>query len=97
MNFLFKEFPGSTFQDMFGEESVPKIFSGDRITVSVDTRKAVIDLASLEVRYIYPFSRKPSYHLSTQVSCTEDSTFQQIVQTAVSKLHQSLVPLQFDK
>ena len=82
---------------MFGEESVPKIFSGDRITVSVDTRKAVIDLASLEVRYIYPFSRKPSYHLSTQVSCTEDSTFQQIVQTAVSKLHQSLVPLQFDK
>ena len=37
------------FQDMFGEESVPKIFSGDRITVSVDTRKAVIDLASLEV------------------------------------------------
>ena len=52
------------FQDMFGEESVPKIFSGDRITVSVDTRKAVIDLASLEVRYIYPFSRKPSYHLS---------------------------------
>ena len=34
---------------MFGEESVPKIFSGDRITVSVDTRKAVIDLASLEV------------------------------------------------
>lgn len=84
---------------MFGEESVPKIFSGDRITVSVDTRKAVIDLASLEVRNIYPFSRKPSYHLSieTQVSCTEDSTFQQIVQTAVSKLHQSLVPLQFDK
>ena len=52
MNVLFKEFPGSTFQDMFGEESVPKIFSGDRITVSVDTRKAVIDLASLEVRYI---------------------------------------------
>ena len=64
---------------MFGEESVPKIFSGDRITVSVDTRKAVIDVASLEV------------------TCTEDATFQQIVQTAVSKLHQSLVPLQFDK
>ena len=41
------------FQDMFGEESVPKIFSGDRITVSVDTRKAVIDLASLEVSTQY--------------------------------------------
>ena len=27
-----------------------------------------------------------------QVSCEEDKTFQQIVQTAVSKLHQSLVP-----
>ena len=27
-----------------------------------------------------------------QVSCDEDKTLQQIVQTAVSKLHQSLVP-----
>jgi len=75
----FKECLIELLQDMFGEESVPKIFSGDRITVSVDTRKAVIDVASLEV------------------TCTEDATFQQIVQTAVSKLHQSLVPLQFDK
>ena len=41
--------PTDYLQDMFGEESVPKIFSGDRITVSVDTRKAVIDVASLEV------------------------------------------------
>ena len=86
------------FQDMFGEESVPKIFSGDRITVSVDTRKAVIDLASLEVRSIHSLENQATiYPFETQVSCTEDSTFQQIVQTAVSKLHQSLVPLQFDK
>ena len=35
--------------------------------------------------------------LISKVTCTEDATFQQIVQTAVSKLHQSLVPLQFDK
>ena len=82
---------------MFGEESVPKIFSGDRITVSVDTRKAVIDVASLEVS---PFEQCHQESLTTddhQVTCTEDATFQQIVQTAVSKLHQSLVPLQFDK
>ena len=78
---------------MFGEESVPKIFSGDRITVSVDTRKAVIDLASLEVNA----QCCQETDCSNQVSCTEDATFQQIVQTAVSKLHQSLVPLQFDK
>jgi len=75
----FKECLIELLQDMFGEESVPKIFSGDKITVSVDSKKAVINLASLEV------------------SCSEDNTFQQIVQTAVSKLHQSLVPLNFDK
>merc|ERR1712147_621094 len=45
----FKECLIELLQDMFGEESVPKVFSGDRITVSVDTRKAVIDVASLEV------------------------------------------------
>ena len=32
-----------------------------------------------------------------QVTCEEDSVFEQIVQTAVSKLHQSLVPIQFNK
>ena len=37
---------------MFGEESVPKIFSGDRVTVSVDSKQAVIDLANLEVTKI---------------------------------------------
>jgi len=75
----FKECLIELLQDMFGEESVPKIFSGDNITVSVDSKKAIINLASLEV------------------SCSEDTTFQQIVQTAVSKLHQSLVPLNFEK
>jgi len=75
----FKECLIELLQDMFGEESVPKIFSGDHVTVSVDNKQSVINLASLEV------------------TCAEDATFQQIVQTAVSKLHQSLVPLQFDK
>merc|ERR1712203_1146943 len=75
----FKECLIELLQDMFGEESVPKIFSGDRITVSVDTRKAVIDLASLEV------------------SCSQDDVFQQMVTTAVLKLHHSLVPAEPNK
>ena len=34
---------------MFGEESVPKIFQGDRIYVNVDKKKAYIDLAQVKV------------------------------------------------
>jgi len=75
----FKECLIELLQDMFGEDSVPKIFSGDSITVSVDNKAAIVSLTSLTVE------------------CEEDKTFEQIVQTAVSKLHQSLVPLQFDK
>jgi len=75
----FKECLIELLQDMFGEESVPKIFSGDTITVSVDNKSATVSLTNLTVE------------------CEEDKTFEQIVQTAVSKLHQSLVPLQFDK
>jgi cleavage and polyadenylation specificity factor subunit 3 len=36
-------------QDMFGEESVPKIFQGDRIYVSVDNKRANVDLSELKV------------------------------------------------
>jgi len=75
----FKECLIELLQDMFGEESVPKIFSGDTITVSVDNKAATVNLTNLTVE------------------CEDDKTFEQIVQTAVSKLHQSLVPLQFDK
>merc|ERR1712059_218185 len=75
----FKECLIELLQDMFGEEAVPKIFSGDQITVRVDSKEAVVSLVSLEV------------------DCPEDRIFEQIVRTAVSKLHQSLVPLQFDK
>ncbi|XP_023331965.1 cleavage and polyadenylation specificity factor 73 [Eurytemora carolleeae] len=70
----FKECLIELLQDMFGEESVPKLLHGDKIYVSVDNKKAFIDLTQFKV------------------SCEEDSTFQQIVQTAVSKLYQSLVP-----
>ncbi len=34
---------------MFGEESVPKIFQGDRIYVSVDNKRANINLSELKV------------------------------------------------
>lgn len=70
----FKECLIELLQDMFGEESVPKIFQGDRIYVSVDNKRANVDLSELKV------------------VCEEDKTFEQIVQTAVSKLHQSLLP-----
>jgi len=70
----FKECLIELLQDMFGEEAVPKVFSGDTVTVSVDSKSAVVSLASLEV------------------SCEpQDSTFQQIVSTAVTKLHHSLL------
>jgi cleavage and polyadenylation specificity factor subunit 3 len=75
----FKECLIELLQDMFGEDAVPKLFSGDEVTVSVDGKQAVIQLASLEV------------------VCDADTTLQRIVQTAVSKLHQSLIPLQFDR
>ncbi|XP_034236974.1 cleavage and polyadenylation specificity factor 73 [Thrips palmi] len=70
----FKECLIEMLQDMFGEDSVPKIFKGEKLYVSVDGKKANIDLLNLEV------------------SCEEDETFQQIIQTAVTKLHQSLAP-----
>jgi len=70
----FKECLIELLQDMFGEESVPKILTGDTIKVTVDNKDAIIWLSNMTV------------------SCDEDKTFQQIVQTAVSKLHQSLIP-----
>lgn len=74
----FKECLIEMLQDMFGEDSVPKIFKGEKLYVTVNDRRADIDLANLEVK------------------CPNDETFQQIVQTAVSKLYQSLAPPQVD-
>ncbi|KAH1014849.1 cleavage and polyadenylation specificity factor 73 [Dendroctonus ponderosae] len=74
----FKECLIEMLQDMFGEDSVPKIFKGEKLYVSVNDKRADIDLTNLEVK------------------CPNDETFQQIVQTAVSKLYQSLAPPQLD-
>ncbi|EFN66769.1 Cleavage and polyadenylation specificity factor subunit 3 [Camponotus floridanus] len=70
----FKECLIEMLQEMFGEDSVPKIFKGEKLYVTVDGKKAHIDLLNLEV------------------TCKEDEVFQQVVQTAVMKLHQSLAP-----
>lgn len=45
----FKECLIEMLQDMFGEDSVPRTFSGDRFEVAVDSKKALIDLSTLEV------------------------------------------------
>ncbi|KAK4008839.1 cleavage and polyadenylation specificity factor 73-like [Daphnia magna] len=70
----FKECLIEMLQDMFGDEAVPKVFKGDKFIVTVDGKKANIDLTALEV------------------DCPEDLGFQQVVQTAVLKLYQSLAP-----
>lgn len=71
----FKECLIELLQDMFGEESVPKVLAGDTITVTVDNKDALVSLKTMTV------------------TCEEDPTFEKIVQTAVSKLRQSLIPL----
>ncbi|KAL0274621.1 UNVERIFIED_CONTAM: hypothetical protein PYX00_002710 [Menopon gallinae] len=70
----FKECLIEMLQEMFGEESVPKIFKGEKLYVTVDGKKANIDLINLIV------------------NCDEDPVFKQIVETAVTKLYQSLSP-----
>jgi cleavage and polyadenylation specificity factor subunit 3 len=43
----FKECLIENLQDMFGEESVPKLFKGESLTVTVNGRKAEINLSTL--------------------------------------------------
>ncbi|KAG6450979.1 hypothetical protein O3G_MSEX006851 [Manduca sexta] len=45
----FKECVIEMLQEMFGEDSVPKIFKGEKLYVTVDGKKADIDLMSMEV------------------------------------------------
>ena len=45
----FKECLIELLQDMFGEESVPKVLSGDSIKVRVDNKDAVIWLDNMTV------------------------------------------------
>ena len=52
---------------MFGEESVPKLLHGDKIYVSVDNKKAFIDLTQFKVK-------KPFYLLLERIFQTELTT-----------------------
>ncbi|KAK8719692.1 hypothetical protein OTU49_013855 [Cherax quadricarinatus] len=70
----YKECLIELFQEMFGEDSVPKLFKGEKLYVTVNNIKANIDLTSLEV------------------TC-ENEKLQRIVQTAVTKLYESLAPV----
>ncbi|XP_026320654.1 cleavage and polyadenylation specificity factor 73 [Hyposmocoma kahamanoa] len=45
----FKECVIEMLQEMFGEDSVPKMFKGDKLHVTVDGKKADIDLLNMEV------------------------------------------------
>jgi len=69
----FKECLVELLQEMFGEESVPKVLKGDQFCVNFNGKTADIDLKALEVK-------------------CEDTDFQQVVQTVVTKLYQSLSP-----
>lgn len=50
----FKECLIEALQDIFGENSVPKMFKGDTLTVSVNEKEAQINLSNL-VRYSFLF------------------------------------------
>lgn len=71
----FKECLIEMLIDMFGEDAVSKVVRGEKATVTVDGKKAIINIMTLEVK------------------CEDDEQLQQIVQTAVTKLHQSLYPI----
>jgi cleavage and polyadenylation specificity factor subunit 3 len=42
-------------QDMFGDDAVPKVFKGDKFVVTVDGKRANIDLTALVMFKIEPF------------------------------------------
>ena len=42
-------------QDMFGDDAVPKVFKGDKFVVTVDGKRANIDLSALVIFKIEPF------------------------------------------
>lgn len=103
----FKECLIEMLQEMFGEDSVPKIFKGEKLYVTVDGKKANIDFVKLvsakNIRnsFVIDLSNLWSENVNANgklifffqsVVCEEDPIFQQMVQTAITKLYQSLSP-----
>ncbi|XP_026469038.1 cleavage and polyadenylation specificity factor 73 [Ctenocephalides felis] len=70
----YKECLIETLQDMFGVDSVPKLFKGDILNVTVGKSEAEVDLQNLVVT-------------------SKDETLQRMVQTAVTKLHEAIMPI----
>ncbi len=62
----FKECLIEMLQDMFGEDSVPKTFSGDRFEVEVDGKRAAIDISSLRVA-----SEDPVFQRIVETACAK--------------------------
>lgn len=52
----FKECLIEMLQDMFGEDSVPKIFKGEKLYVTVNDTKADIDLSNLVRFWLFLFN-----------------------------------------
>ncbi|KAI9584234.1 cleavage and polyadenylation specificity factor 73 [Glossina fuscipes] len=70
----FKECLLETLQDTFGESSVPKMFKGNVLPVTVAGKRVEVNLETLAV------------------TTNDDELLRQIVNTAVQKLYQALVP-----
>jgi len=70
----FRECLMETLAEMFGQGCVKPLIKGEKLTMLVDDKTIVVDLATLDV------------------TCHEDESLQQIVHTAVTKLHQAITP-----
>lgn len=92
---MFQECLVEMLQDMFGDEAVPTVSKSDTFVLTVNGKKATINLAALVTFDLSYFSSWSLIFFNSQeVECAEDSGFQQVVQTAVLKLYQSLSPAQ---
>ena len=47
-------------QEMFGDDAVPKVFKGDKFVVTVDGKKANIDLSALvNFKFFHCYIKQP--------------------------------------
>jgi Pre-mRNA 3'-end-processing endonuclease polyadenylation factor C-term len=71
----FKECMIEMLQDMFGEDSVPKIFKGEKLHVTVDGKKADIDLESLVLFLTKVFNFYFNKHYIFRLSVAKKMTY----------------------
>lgn len=97
----FRECLVETLQDIFGEAAVPKLGGKDgQLTVTVNERRVHIDLGTLEVRGDSGAEATAAGGNATSAEAVEggagikddrDRHLRRMVETAVNKLHQTLV------